>query len=108
MVPASFPAMPRQVVRWDIYGWADRPIGPQAGLLSGQRREDLLIIARSPAGYLKLVYMGCLVTADTPNGLICIGQQLGALNSRARLATLGSKGISGPITPGVMARRELP
>jgi hypothetical protein len=31
-----------------------------------------------------------LVTADEPNGLICIGQQLGAL------------------IPGVMARRELP
>jgi hypothetical protein len=31
----------------------------------------------------------CLVTAGAPNGLICIGQRLGAL------------------IPGVMARREL-
>ena len=37
-----------------------------------------------------LIHVDCLVTADAPNGLICIGQQLGAL------------------IPGVMARRELP
>jgi hypothetical protein len=37
-----------------------------------------------------LIRVDCLVTADAPNGLICIGRQLGAL------------------IPGVMARRELP
>ena len=37
-----------------------------------------------------LIRVDCLVTADAPNGLICIGQRLGAL------------------IPGVMARRELP
>jgi hypothetical protein len=37
-----------------------------------------------------LIHVDCLVTAGAPNGLICIGQQLGAL------------------IPGVMARRELP
>jgi hypothetical protein len=36
-----------------------------------------------------LIHVDCLVTAGAPNGLICIGQQLGAL------------------IPGVMARREL-
>ncbi len=37
-----------------------------------------------------LIQVACLVTADAPNGLICTGQQLGA------------------IVPGVIARRELP
>ena len=36
------------------------------------------------------IHVDCLVTAGAPNGLICIGQRLGAL------------------IPGVMARRELP
>jgi hypothetical protein len=43
-----------------------------------------------PSRLCTLIHVDCLVTADAPNGLICIGQQLGAL------------------IPGVMARQKLP
>jgi hypothetical protein len=58
---------------------------------SGYVWRQLLVttVARDPP-ICTLIRVDCLVTADAPNGLICIGQQLGAL------------------IPGVMARRELP
>jgi hypothetical protein len=46
--------------------------------------------ARTLPPLCTLIHVDCLVTAGAPNGLICIGQRLGAL------------------IPGVMARRELP
>jgi hypothetical protein len=55
--------------------------------------EGLGVVVADPSHCLPictLIHVDCLVTAGAPNGLICIGQQLGAL------------------IPGVMARRELP
>src|SRR5215475_8045612 len=38
-----------------------------------------------------------------PNGPICVGQQLAGLKLRCRTGDRGSNGVSGLITPGVMA-----
>jgi hypothetical protein len=53
-----------------------------------------------------LIHVDCLVTADAPNGLICIGQQLAALSSNARLATLDLTVFPARSPRGVAARRS--
>jgi hypothetical protein len=50
----------------------------------------------------------CLVAADAPNGLICIGVQLAAFKLQRRSGDCGSNGISGSVTRGMMASQELP
>src|SRR5215471_4664019 len=53
-----------------------------------------------------LILVDCLVMEAAPNGPICMGQQLAGLKLRCRTGDRGSNGVSGLITPGVMAWRE--
>src|SRR5262249_11539968 len=53
-----------------------------------------------------LILVDCMVMEAAPNGLICMGQQLAGLKLRCRTGDRGSNGVSGPITPGVMAWPE--
>ena len=53
-----------------------------------------------------LILVECLVTEDAPNRLIGMGQQLTGLKLQCQIRDCGSHGVSGLITPGVMAWRE--
>jgi hypothetical protein len=67
------------------------PVPPQRGPAHAPERHHITWRRSTQVPPIcTLIHVDCLVTADAPNGLICIGQQLGAL------------------IPGAMARRELP
>jgi hypothetical protein len=51
-----------------------------------------------------LVHIDCLVTADAPNALICIGQQLATLSSNAGRATLDLLVFPGLVANGDSAQ----
>jgi hypothetical protein len=70
----------------------------------GTRRNDPC--SRPPRD--PLIHVDCLVAADAPNGLICIGVQLAAFKLQRRSGDCGSNGISGSVTRGMMASQELP
>jgi hypothetical protein len=48
-----------------------------------------------------LIHVDWLVTADAPNGLIRIGQQLGRLKLQCKTRDFGPNGISCAVTPGL-------
>ncbi len=53
--------------------------------------------------FCALILVDCLVREDAPNGLIGMGQQLASLKLRCQTRDSRSNGVSGPITPGLMA-----